>query len=124
LEVDPTADAALVQAAGIMAQSADQPKESRPKTAVRGLPSDPVRMQQRIQQDPTRILGCSGQGLCRGTIMLRAKGKVTIKGLPPWVEGDWYVHKVNHIYRRIVVTDKKGKPVDRSTYETKFSATR
>jgi hypothetical protein len=124
LEVDPTADATLVQAAGIMAQASGQPADARPQTAVRGLPSDPVRMQQRIQPDPTRILGYSGDGLCRGTIMLRAKGKVTIKGLPPWVEGDWYVHKVNHVYKRIVVTDKTGKLTDRSTYETKFSVTR
>ncbi len=124
LVVDPTADATFVQAAGVMAGSAGRTKDARPQTVVKGLPSDPLRMQQHIQQDPTRILGYSGRGTCRGTIMLRAKGKVTIKGLPPWAEGDWYVHRVNHIYRRLVVSDKNDKPVDRSTYESKFFVTR
>jgi hypothetical protein len=124
LEVDPDADATLAQAAGIMAQAPGQPADARPKDVVRGLPSDPDRMQVKIQQDPTRALGYSGHGLCRGTIMLRAKGKVTIKGLQPWVEGDWYVHKVNHIYTRIAVAGKDAMSVDRSTYQTKFSVTR
>ncbi|MBB6253154.1 hypothetical protein [Nitrospirillum iridis] len=124
LEVDPKADASLAQAAGAMAQAAGKPADSRPKTTVGAQPSDPARAQQSIQQDPTRILGYSGQGLCRGTVMLRAKGKITIKGLPLWVEGDWYVHKVTHVYRRLTMTDKKGKPVDGSTFQTKFSATR
>ena len=70
------------------------------------------------------MLGFYGAGVARGTIMLRAKGKVTIKGISPWAEGNWYVHKVNHIYTRIAVTDKALKKQDRSTYQTKFSATR
>ena len=124
LEVDPNADAQLAQAADKMAKASGKPEEARPKTSVPGMPSDPVRAEQDIQQDPTRILGFYGNGVARGTIMLRAKGKVTIKGIAPWAEGDWYVHKVNHVYTRIAVTDKKMREQDRSTYLTKFSATR
>jgi phage protein D len=124
LEVDPDADATLAQAGGIMAQAAGQPADARPKTNLAGLPSNPDEAQQAVQQDLTRVLGYSGRGVCRGTIMLRAKGKVTIMGLPPWIEGDWYVHKVNHVYTRIATLDKDAKTVDRSTYQTKFSVTR
>lgn len=124
LDVGPGASTTLSEAAGLMAKSPGQPADARPKDVVRGLPSDPERALSRIRQDPTLVLGFSGDGLCRGTIMLRAKGKVTIKGLPPWVEGDWYVHKVNHIYTRIAVPGKDTKMVDRSTYQTKFAVTR
>jgi hypothetical protein len=56
--------------------------------------------------------------------MLRAKGKVTLKGLPPWVEGDWYVFKVNHHYTRLVRTANGAAERHRSTYRTKFEVTR
>jgi hypothetical protein len=124
LQVDPDASSTLTQAAGIVAQAPGQPADSRPMATVAGQPSDPTRAQQNIQQDPTRILGFSGKGLCRGTVMLRAKGKVTIMGLPPWVAGDWYVHRVNHVYTRLIDTDKHGKPLNHSTFQTKFAVTR
>jgi hypothetical protein len=124
LQIDPTADATLTQAAGVMAQASGQPADSRPKDNIAALPSDPALAEVTVQQDPTRVLGYSGEGLCRGTIKLRAKGKVTIMGLPPWAQGDWYVHKVNHVFKRISVLDRQRKPVDRSTFETRFSATR
>jgi hypothetical protein len=124
LQVDPDADATLAQAAQSFAQAPSPPSDSRPKTLAAGQPSDPARAQANIQQDPTRVLGYSGKGLCRGTVMLRAKGKVTIAGMAPWAAGDWYVHRVNHVYTRMVANGKDGKPVDRSTFQTKFSATR
>jgi hypothetical protein len=124
MQVSSDADATVTQAATVIAQSPDQPADSRPKDVVAGQASDPTRAQQNIQQDPTRILGYSGDGLCRGTVMLRAKGKVTIMGLAPWVGADWYVHRVNHVYTRLVSTDKHGKPLNRSTYQTRFQATR
>jgi len=124
LQIDPDADAAVAQAAQTLAEAPSPPSESRAKTAIPGQPSDPARAQSSIMQDPTRALGYSGKGLCRGTIKLRAKGKVKIEGLAPWVGGEWYVHRVNHVYTRMVAVGKDGKPLDRSTFQTRFSATR
>ncbi len=124
LTVQPNASPQLAQAADVLSKSADKPEDSRPTPITNPLPSDPDKAARQIQPDPTRIVGFLGTGVAVGTIKLRAKGKVTIKGIPPWAEGDWYVHKVNHIYTRIVVTNNKMKSQDRSTYQTKFSATR
>jgi hypothetical protein len=124
IEVAAGATDQVLQAATVMASAPGQPKDARPKIVVPGLPPDVARAQQTVRQDPTRILGFSGNGTARGTIMLRAKGKVTISGLPPWAEGDWYVHKVNHVYTRIAVDDRQAKATDRSTYRAKFSVTR
>jgi hypothetical protein len=124
LQVGPNASSAATQAAGIFAQAAGQPADSRPRDSLAGQPSDVTRAQQNIVQDPTRALGFSGKGLCRGTIMLRAKGTVAISGLPPWVTATWYVKQVNHVYTRLAGVDKAGKPANRSTFETKFQVTR
>ena len=117
-------DAQLAQAATLAASSSDKPDVARPAPIVEPLPSDTDKAKRRIQQDPTRIVGFTGDGTAVGTIKLRAKGKVTIKGIAPWAEGDWYVHKVNHLYTRIVQTNSKQHKQDRSTYQTKFNATR
>jgi hypothetical protein len=117
-------DPQLTQAADVLSKSSDTPDTSRPTPIVNQLPSDPDKANRRIQPDPTRIVGFTGDGTAVGTIKLRAKGKVTIKGIAPWAEGDWYVHKVNHLYTRIVVTNSKLHRQDRSTYQTKFNATR
>ena len=117
-------DPQLSQAADLLAKSSDTPDTSRPTPIVDPMPSDPDKANRRIQPDPTRIVGFSGDGTAVGTIKLRAKGKVTIKGIAPWAEGDWYVHKVNHLYTKIVVTNSKLHRQDRSTYQTKFTATR
>ena len=121
---NPNPDSQLTQAADVLSKSSDKPEASRPTPIVNGLPSDPDKAALKIQPDPTRIVGFIGDGVAIGTVKLRAKGKVTIKGIAPWAEGDWYVHKVNHIFTRIVVTNSKMKRQDRSTYQTKFSATR
>jgi phage protein D len=124
LEVDPTADAELAQAADILGKAAGKPEEARPALNIVGGVSDPNKYATEVKADPTRILGFFGTGTVIGNVKIRAKGKVTIKGIAPWAEGDWYVHKVNHIYSRINVYDKKKEIKNRSTYETKISVTR
>jgi hypothetical protein len=84
-----------------------------------GQPSDPNRAERVTIVDPTRVLGLRGDGRAVGTIMLRAKGKVEIVGLAPWAEGDWYVSKATHAWR-----DTSMPEVKKSSYETKFTATR
>ena len=124
LDVGSGASSQLARAADIMANSAGKPEDARPRTVVSGLPSDPDWVAQQTRQDPTRILGFYGQGEAVGTIALRAKGKVRIEGLPPWAEGDWYVHKVNHIYTRVAGAGDRSAEQDKSTFRTKFAVTR
>jgi phage protein D len=96
-----------------------KPEAQVPQEFLSGLPSDPELAERLLKRDPTRIVGLFGEGVAVGTIKLRAKGKVTIMGIAPWAEGDWYVARVNHIYTRSVQGSK-----DRSTYRTKFAVTR
>jgi len=96
-----------------------KPEQQVPQEFLSGLPSDPDLAARLLKRDPTRIIGLFGEGVAVGTVKLRAKGKVTIMGIAPWAEGDWYVARVNHIYTRSV----QGKQ-DRSTYRTKFAVTR
>jgi phage protein D len=93
--------------------------DQRPLHTFPGQPSDKTLPARISQQDPTRILGLIGEGTAIGTVNLRAKGKVTIAGIASWVEGDWYVRRVRHIYTRMVEKDK-----DRSTYRVQFIVTR
>jgi hypothetical protein len=124
MQVDPTADAELQQAADAASKVDGKPEDARPGAVLPGLASDPQLAKVRITQDPTRILGFSGEGTAVGTVKLRAKGKVTIKGISAWAEGDWYVRKVNHRYQRVIVRDSKLKEQDRSTFQSKFTVTR
>ena len=89
-------------------------------TLAPGQPSDPDRAERVTVNDPTRVLGLRGQGRAVGTIILRAKGKVEIIGLPPWAAGDWYVSKATHTWRDVSTPEAKK----RSSYETSFTATR
>jgi hypothetical protein len=73
----------------------------------------------KVEPDPTRRLGLVGHGVATGNVKLRAKSKVTVKGIASWAEGDWYVTKVNHVYSRV-----RDKDRVRSSYHTKFTATR
>ncbi|GGS77843.1 hypothetical protein GCM10010156_40800 [Planobispora rosea] len=87
-------------------------------TAV-AVASDPAAAEQATVPDPTRLLGLRGTGRAVGTVMLRAKGKVTIHGIAPWAEGDWYVSRATHIWRD---TSAGGRPG--ASYEVEFTATR
>lgn len=113
------ATGAYDQAISAANDQAIKPEDQAPQEFLSGLPSDPDLAERLLKRDPTRISGLFGEGEAVGTIKLRAKGKVTIKGIAPWAEGDWYVARVNHIYTRSV----QGKQ-DRSTYRTKFAVTR
>jgi len=95
------------------------PESLRPRVATVGAPSDPDLPARAARRDPTRELGLFGRGMAVGTYKLRAKGKVTITGVAPWVEGDWYLRKVVHNF----TADREGQ-VDRSTYVTRFEVTR
>ncbi len=84
-----------------------------------GLPSDPHLAEAVTALDPTQVLGLRGTGTAVGTIKLRAKGKVTIEGLAPWAEGDWYVSQAVHTWQDTSTSRQHG-----ASYETSFTATR
>jgi phage protein D len=109
--------------------SPDRPADQRPAGPSVGNPSDPGLPDRISRRDPTRLLGFLGEGTAVGTIMLRAKGKVTITGIAAWAEGDWYVRKAVHVYTRVIerMRDSRTDQIttrDRSTYQTKFTVTR
>jgi len=87
-----------------------------------GLPSDPKLLADFARRDPTRKLGLLGKGVATGTVMLRAKGRVTLTGVSDWADGDWYVRKVKHIYR-VGATNVSGKR-SKDVFETQFAVTR
>lgn len=97
---------ALAQVAGAQRT----PDQQRPQTILAGRPSDPTLPDRAALAAPTSGLGLHGDGLAVGTVMLRAKGTVTIAGVANWAEGDWYVRQVNHVMKdktylsRFVVT--------------------
>jgi hypothetical protein len=91
---------------------------------VPGQPSDPDLAARAVVTDPTRVLGLRGEGRAVGTVMLRAKGKVTIIGLSDWAEGDWYVSKAVHSWSDTRTPDDVRAHRRRSSYETRFTATR
>lgn len=88
----------------------------RPVEHVTGQAAAAVK---KVEPDPTRRLGLVGHGVATGNVQLRAKSMVTVKGIASWAEGDWYVTKVNHVYSRV-----RDKDRVRSSYHTKFTATR
>ena len=70
------------------------------------------------------MLGLRGEGRAVGTVLLRAKGKVTILGLAQWAEGDWYVAKAVHTWSDTRTPEDLKTKRKRASYETKFTATR
>jgi phage protein D len=89
-----------------------------------GQPSDPDRAARVVVTDPTRVLGLRGEGRAVGTVALRAKGKVEIVGLAQWAVGDGYVSKAVHTWSDTRTADDVKAKRRRSSYETKFTATR
>lgn len=122
-EKRPGAGDVLGQAVDAVSKSAGKVEDARAKENLVGQPSDGERLNALIKQDPTRIRGLRGTGTVVGTVKMRAKGKITIQGLAPWAEGDWYVRRVNHVFTRVTELDKDKKPQDRSTYRTRFAVT-
>lgn len=115
-----SARAADADAAAEIANSATvRPAQTRARTQLTGAPSDPDRARRRIEKDKTRLLGLFGNGLTTGSIFLRAKGSVLIEGIGTGQEGQWYLRKVNHIVERSTIEGRT-----RSTYRTRFEATR
>jgi hypothetical protein len=84
-----------------------------------GRPSNPTGNEARLVRDPTRALGLSGSGVAIGNIGIRAKGKVSISGIAPWAEGDWYLNKVNHQFARERVNQRTS-----TSYRTRLQGTR
>lgn len=115
----PGAVAIYTRARAQTAAALARPAEQRPQQHVLGLPSDPSLAEQSVRSDPTRALGWRAEGEAMGTVFLRAKGKITIKGLgiAEWAEGDWYVHTATHVYTRAVGLQAGG-------YRTRFVVTR
>jgi hypothetical protein len=110
---------AYVAAHDVVASAPVKPHMMRATDLASGQASDPVAVKETIKQDPTRLLGFSGDGVATGTVYMRAKGSVTIDGLATWAAGNWYVTRVNHILERTRVQDK-----DQLTYRIKFRVTR
>lgn len=93
-------------------------KLAQPTERVSGEPARTAEeLAYRYGPDPTSVLGFYGHGVAAGTVALRAKGRVHISGVSGWAEGDWYVHRANHIYQRAVTGA-------RPNYCTEFMATR
>jgi phage protein D len=89
------------------------------KVQAAGATPDPDEAKNKVKVDPLRKLGYKGSGVARGNTSLRAKSLVTITGVSPWAEGDWYLRKVNHKFTRTRVQEKY-----QSNYSTTFEATR
>ena len=101
------------------ADSPVQPVDQRARQLVAGLPSGVEEAKRKIQQDRTRILGYSLNGTAMGTVFLRAKGCVTIDGIPSVTSGRWYVRRVNHVIERAQIGSQT-----RLTYRSLLVATR
>jgi phage protein D len=89
------------------------------KVQAAGATPDPDEAKKKVKVDPLRKLGYRASGVARGNTKLRAKSRVTISGVAPWVEGDWYLRKVSHKFTRTRVQQKY-----QSNYATTFEAMR
>jgi hypothetical protein len=115
----------LIQAT--IATAAIDATSQRPTGRVAGLPDSADRAAQAARQDPTRRLGFLGEGRAVGNVALRAKGTVTIEGIPSWAAGDWYLCQVNHRYERVTEQGQvhAGRETHtRATYTTRIRVTR
>jgi len=109
-------------AVDVMSKAAGKVEDARAQETIAGAPSDPNLADQLIQQDPTRQYGLLGRGIAVGSVNLRAKTKITIKGVAPWAEGDWYVRRVHHRVTSGSGLDEYRQPL--GTYRTRFVVTR
>lgn len=98
-----------------VSSSAGKPHDQVKQKTAAGGPSDKTQASKATKRDPTRIMGVLGEGTATGNISIRAKSKITLIGISPWYEGDWYVKVVRHRYEMA-----GGLP----NYTTRFLATR
>jgi phage protein D len=85
-----------------------------------GLPSDPATAASLVVSDPTQVIGYRAAVTVVGHPDLRAKGRVTLTGIAPWAEGDWWVRKAVHTWTQ--ARDARGRPT--ASYETELELTR
>jgi phage protein D len=112
--------AAEAEAATEIANAAPvQPADTLARRRIEGAPSNPAANEGMIQRDPTRVLGLYGEGTTTGSVYLRAKGSVLIEGIGTGQDGQWYLRRVNHVIERTSIDGRQ-----RSTYRTRFQATR
>ena len=109
-------------AVDVMSQASGKAEDARARENLDGAPSDPDLAQQMTQQDTTRKYGLIGKGVAIGSVNLRAKSLMTINGVAPWADGDWYLRHVRHCVTRGAGTG--GRSGARDTYRTHFVATR
>jgi hypothetical protein len=110
-----------------VANASTSPESQRPRDRAPGLPDSAERAEQAGREDPTRRLGFIGEGRAVGNCHIRAKGVVTIEGIPTWAAGDWYVCQVNHRYERVIEQGQvqAGREARaRSSYTTRIRVTR
>ena len=109
------ADAAAQTVVDEASSSAGKPHDQVKQKTAAGGPSDKTQATKATKRDPTRIMGVLGEGTATGNISIRAKSLITLIGISPWYEGDWYVKVVRHRYEVA-----GGIP----SYTTRFLATR
>lgn len=110
-----------------VANASANPDSQRRGSRAAGVPDSADRAEQEARQDPTRRLGFVGEGSAVGNCHIRAKGVVTIEGIPTWAAGDWYVAQVNHRYERVIEQGQvqAGRETRaRSSYTTRIRVTR
>lgn len=118
-----TAQPGLAAAATGLAAGASTPPPPNPPRAVPGGSSDPARSATHVIIDPTRVSGLRGEAQTAGNVDIRAKGRVTLTGISPWAEGDWWVKRVKHIVRQQRITDGDEQRLS-ATYECSLEVTR
>lgn len=97
---DSTAAARYSAVAELLATSTGNPAEHRPVRVAAGLPSDPGRIERAAlyPDDPT-ALGWVGRARALGSVLLRAKSRVTLEGVGAWADGEWYIARARHVFR-------------------------
>ena len=118
-----TAEPGIAAATGTLAAGASAPPPVNPPRTVEGGASDPARSGTDVVADPTQVSGLRGSALTAGNVDLRAKGRVTLTGISPWAEGDWWVRRVTHIVRQQPGLGPDQSPVS-ATYDCSLELTR
>ena len=103
-----------------VAVAAETPPPPPPVLAQLGLPSDPAAAASLVVTDPTQVIGYRAAAKVVGHAGLRAKGRVTVTGIAPWAEGDWWVKRATHTWTK--TRDARDRPT--ASWETELELTR